>query len=466
MQDPLLLDPLPQHQRIAIFGLGDSGLAAAHLLAGFGKQIIASDIADESKRAEFLAKLPENTRLILGKNDPADATIIVSSPGLSPYTPVLIEAAKNKIPVIAELELAARTTRKPIVAITGTDGKTTTTSLIAHILNFCGLKNRLGGNIGIPFSHIVQDSPNLSCFVIETSAFQLPFCPTLKPHVLIATNIAEDHSEFFQHNWAQYVEAKRRPLAPMISSDTAVLNASDPEIRAWRNKTQAKIFWYALRQSDIPHDALNFAYIAPDGLHIAYDAQNLLFPNHLIHIKGEHNAMNLLSATCAALALGCKFEAILNSVPSFKLPPHRIEKVATLCGIDFYDDSKATNPHAAIAALKTLDEPTILIAGGVDKGLQLGDWIEAMRKNVKALYTIGKLSERLTSEVVRAGLDFPIYHAQSLQDATKRAFQSARAYNAHCILLSPACSSYDMFKNYEQRGEVFAQAALQLAAQS
>ncbi|MFA5624102.1 MAG: UDP-N-acetylmuramoyl-L-alanine--D-glutamate ligase [Bradymonadales bacterium] len=462
MQDPLLHDPLPQHECVAIFGLGDSGIAAAHLLADFGKSIIASDIASESRRAEFEAKLPKGTKLVLGKNDFSGATIIVTSPGLSPYTPIFEDATKAGIPIIAELELASRCSPTPIVAVTGTDGKTTTTTMVSHILRLCGRKNRMGGNIGIPFSHIVQDSPSLDCFVIETSAFQLPFCPTLKPHVLIATNLAEDHSEYFQNNWDAYVEAKRKPLAPMIASDTAVLNASDPEIAAWRTKTQARLFWYAQKQSDIPHDALNFAYINDENLHFVFEGESYSFSRSQLRVKGMHNAMNALASASACLSLGCNFADIVLGLSSFVPPPHRIERVTEFDGVVFYDDSKATNPHAAMAALKTLDMPTVLIAGGVDKGLRLSEWIAAMGKNVKALFAIGELSERLIQEVREAKLGFATHSGYSLEDSTRLAFLAAKELGASCVLLSPACSSYDMFKNYEQRGEVFAHAALQL----
>ena len=456
-----VIDPLPQHQKVAVFGLGGSGLAAARLLSKFHKTILASDISDESRRSELESKLPDGTHLTLGCNDPGDATVIVTSPGLEPTTPVLVEAQKRQIPVIAELELAFKATQTPIVAITGTDGKTTTTTLTSHLLNSCGVSNHTGGNVGIPLASVVQDHLNDDCYVVETSAFQLVFCPDFCPHILIATNIAEDHSEYFKGDWQKYVETKRRSLSVMGSEDIAILNASDPEIRQWPQYTKAKVIWYGMKP-DIPENAEIYASFDGDYLEFLYNGEHhkVLFAD--FHLKGLHNAMNMMGAILAALCMGCHYDDIVDAVHSYQLPAHRIQTICEHQGVTFIDDSKATNPHAGIAALQTLQMPMVLIVGGVDKGLSLTQWLETMRSNVRHLMVIGELGDRFCREADDLNLQIPRHRCETLQDAVKQGYQLALENGCSCVLLSPGCSSYDMFKSYTQRGDVFAQTAREL----
>ncbi|MCL2326581.1 MAG: UDP-N-acetylmuramoyl-L-alanine--D-glutamate ligase, partial [Proteobacteria bacterium] len=365
------IDPLPGHTCVAIFGLGASGLSAAHLLASFGKTVLASDISDESRRTALEARLPEGTKLILGRNEVGSATVVVTSPGLAPNTPSLVEAASKGIPVIAELELGFRATSIPILAVTGTDGKTTTTTLTSFILNACGKTNRAAGNIGIPLSEVVLMAEALTCLVIETSAFQLPFCPTFRPHILLTTNIAEDHRDYFEGNWDRYVEAKKRPLLAMQACDVAILNASDPEIAQWGKDARPRCLWYGRGRDDIPGEAGEYACVEAGQIVFWYGGQQYSLPLETPHLRGMHNAMNIMCSVLGCLAMGCVFSEIEKAVLQYTPPPHRIQTVGHVDGIAFIDDSKATNPHAATAALMTIDEPLVLLAGGVDKGLAL-----------------------------------------------------------------------------------------------
>ena len=458
----MLIDPLPNHQTIAIFGLGASGIAAARLLSKFNKTIVASDSADESRRAEFESKLPPGTRLVLGHNEIADATVIVTSPGLEPSTPILMEAASRNIPVIAELELGFRATTKPIVAITGTDGKTTTTTLTSHILNACGVRNKMGGNVGIPLCQVVMEDDEPDCYVVETSAFQLVFCPKFRPHVLIATNIAEDHSEYFKGDWQAYVSTKRRPLGLMDKSDIAFLNASDPEICTWAPYTQARCGWYGSARKDIPDNAGDFAWFENQTIHFNHNEQSHALPYEFPQFRGIHNVMNIMGAVLASLAMGCRFEDIAEALKTYTLPHHRIEHICTVNGVEFIDDSKATNPHAGMAALAAIDKPTVLIVGGVDKGLSLTAWIDDMQKNVRQIMLIGALTERFMREAKWGDKPCPITLCTTLEDAVVRGYDYARTHGCEVVMLSPGCSSYDMFKSYTQRGDVFANAARSL----
>lgn len=454
-----MFDPLSSHQSVAVFGLGASGIAAIQLLSAFHKSIIASDSADESKRPEFEAKLPAGTQIVLGHNDIGNATIIVTSPGLAPSTPIFAEAEARNVPVIAELELAARATDIPIVAISGTDGKTTTTTLTSHILNACGVTNKMGGNVGIPLCKVVHENPSLDCLVVETSAFQLVFCPTFHPHILIATNIAEDHSEYFKGDWNRYVETKRRPLANMHGGDIAILNASDPEIKTWNKYTDCVCAWYGASKADIPEAAESYACVDGDVIRFHHDGADHTIRLDALKLKGQHNLMNTMGAVMAALFMGCAFDKIAASIDSYELPPHRIQTICTTNGVRFIDDSKATNPHAGIAALIAVDEPTVLIVGGVDKGLSLTEWLHLMDKNVRHIMVIGALTERFCREADECGIKAPRHLCKTLEDAVREGYELARRDNCSVVMLSPGCSSYDMFKSYGQRGDVFAAAA-------
>lgn len=457
-----MFDPLSSHHSAAVFGLGSSGIAAVNLLSAYGKSIIASDSADESKRPEFLSKLPSDTQLVLGRNEIGNATIIVTSPGLEPSTPIFAEAEAQGIPVIAELELAARATDIPIVAVTGTDGKTTTTTLTSHILNACGIINKMGGNVGIPLCKVVQENETLDCLVVETSAFQLVFCPTFRPHILIATNIAEDHSEYFKGDWKRYVETKRRPISVMHDDDTVILNASDPEIRTWDKYAGCKCAWYGASKSDIPQNAENYAYVDGDAMQFHYAHKDHTIRLDDLKLKGAHNLMNTMGAVLASLCMNCEFEQIIKSIDSYELPPHRIQSVCHVNGIRFIDDSKATNPHAGIAALIAVNEPTVLIVGGVDKGLSLTEWLKLMDKNVRHIMVIGALTDRFCREADECGIKAKRHLCKTLEDAVQEGYELARRDRCSVVMLSPGCSSYDMFKSYGQRGDVFAKSAKNL----
>ena len=350
----------------------------------------------------------------------------------------------------------------PIVAISGTDGKTTTTTLTSHILNECNVSNHMGGNIGIPLSHVIQTPNRADCFVVETSAFQLAFCPSFKPHILIATNIAEDHSEYFHGDWKKYVETKRRPLQTMTPDDIVILNASDPEIHQWGDMTLAKKCWYGAQRRDIPNDAVNFAYHEDGAIFVYFNTDLHCLPLDFLKIRGRHNIMNAMGAILAALCMGCTFDRITSALDTYKLPPHRIETICTHRGITFIDDSKATNPHACIAALDTIDEPTVLIVGGVDKGLSLGEWIERMKKNVRQIMLIGAITDRFCREAILSAIPCPIHRCATLEEAVRSGYELALKNECRVVMLSPGCSSYDMFKSYAQRGEVFARVALSL----
>ncbi|MDX9723632.1 MAG: UDP-N-acetylmuramoyl-L-alanine--D-glutamate ligase [Myxococcota bacterium] len=448
----MLKDPLPQVQNVAVLGLGRSGIAAARLLRSFGKQVIASD-AQCLDEAALRERLPD-VELRLGANDFGNATVAILSPGITPDAPILAQARERGISTLAELELGARCTQLPTVAITGTDGKTTTTMLAAHVLQHSGIGAIEAGNIGIPLCEVLLGEPS-GTLVVEVSAFQLLHCPTFAPSILIATNIAQDHMDYFKGDWDSYVAAKRRPLDNMNEGQWAVLNASHPIISSWAHNARPQLAWYGFAE-DVPTQRPR-AYATKTELVFELEYISFSLPLSDLRLRGHHNILNALAATLGACIAGARPEAAVETLRTFNAPPHRIEYIRELDGVAYINDSKATNPHAATAGLLTVEAPVVLIAGGVDKALSLDTWIEAMRTRVSALLLIGELAPRLEQSCREAQLKLPIEHCPTLPDAVRRARVLA-SNTSKTVLFSPGCSSYDMFPNYVARGNSFRQA--------
>jgi len=436
-------DPLPHHQRVAVLG----------------KAVLASDANAHLDATALAARLP-GLEVHLGTNTLGDATAVVTSPGLPPDTPILVEAAAKGLEVIAEIELAFRATHLPMVAVTGTDGKTTTTLMTAHLLRAAGVTAHLGGNIGTPLSEVVLAAKE-GWLVVEVSAFQLPFAPTFAPQVLIATNIAEDHMDFFHGRWDDYVAAKRRPLTVMGPETTAVLNADNPVVRTWDRHGQAQVAWYG-RTSDLANAAGARAWVTPLSLHATLGEACVEVPLAALRIPGAHNQLNAMAALLGALATGVAPQPLGTALATFTAPAHRIETVRTIGAVSYVNDSKATNPHAATAGLMTVAAPVILIAGGVDKGLHLEAWIDSMAGRVEAVVLIGELKTRLAEAIRASGSPIEIHACATMDDAVDLAAGLAARHQAQTVLLSPGCSSYDMFTSYTHRGDAFRSAVAAL----
>lgn len=458
-------DPLPHHQRIAILGLGRSGIASAALLHAFQKTLVASDTAGPEKRQQLLERLPEGTSLTLGHNTVQDTEIAIISPGIRPADPIVAEARRLQVPLLAEIELAARAVQEPILAITGTDGKTTTTLLTAHLLGAAGRTVEVGGNIGTPFAELLlSNAPPPEAWVIEVSAFQLWNAPTFSPRVLIATNIAEDHLDYFDGDVDAYVASKCSPLKNMGPDALAVLNADDPRIRTWDALGDFESAWYGL-STPLPSARLRATADERGLLLVDGDTVCRLIDFANFPLLGAHNQLNALAASLAAYAQGASPADIGAGLATFQPPPHRIERIAEARGVRFINDSKATNAHAAMAALKAIDGPIVLIAGGVDKGLALDAWVKAMQSSVQSVVLIGELSNRLDTALADGGSPIERRHAVSMEDAVAQAWEAAQRARAS-VLLSPGCSSFDMFRSYSHRGEAFTQAVHALIAKT
>ena len=425
-------------QAVAVWGAARSGIAAANLLATLGARVALSD--SRKQDALDVSRLDSRVELICGKNYIGDAKILVPSPGIRPGAAVFDLARQRQVQIVSEVELAASQARAPIVAITGTDGKSTTTAMTAAAIEQAGTQAVVGGNIGIPFCEVVGQASEKDVLVIEVSAFQLWSCGTFSPDVSIVTNIADDHVEYFDGDKAQYIAAKARLLKDMRPGTAVILRADDPVVSGF----------------DSPDGVHRVGFQpSPSDLGWGFDGQSLtrggaaIMCSSRLRVPGEHNVANALAALAAGSALGLSLDGLVAGLACFKGLPHRLEVVGQHRGITWYNDSKATNPHAAGVGLGAVEQPQIVITGGYEKGLDLKPFIDGLER-AKHVLTVGPTSARLVREL--AGR-VSVEKFDSLAAASQRA--SALAEPGDAVILSPAASSFDAYKSYEHRGDIF-----------
>jgi UDP-N-acetylmuramoylalanine--D-glutamate ligase len=440
--------------RVAVWGAARSGIAAANLLAELGADVYLSDQRKEDELN--LEQLDEDVTFVGGGNALCDASILVPSPGIPPSNAALRAASLAGVRVMSEIELAASVARAPIVAITGTDGKSTTTEMIAAVVEAGGKKAFVAGNIGDPFSRRVLEAGPDDVLVIEVSAFQLWSCQDFQPAVAVVTNIAEDHAEYFDGDVAAYIGAKARVLQDMTPDAVAVLRHDDPVVRNFSPPDGVKVSWFSPVESD-----QGWAVVSD---HLAHNGERIM-PLSEIPVPGPHNVANALSALAAGHALGLETVAMLDGLRSFKGLKHRLEWVRTLDGVRWYDDSKATNPHAAAAGLKAISTMKVVITGGYDKGLELAPFVSAL-ENTRHLIVTGSTAERTILDVSSHWKKphIEMSRANDMQDAVRRA--AAAAHPGDTVILSPAASSFDAYQSYAHRGQVYQQAVKSLLGAS
>ncbi len=433
----------------AVWGLGVSGIAAANLLAGRGKRVVASDSRTLESLTSVRAALDPRVELVGGKNVVDSAQVVVASPGLPPSLEVF---RGLNIPVISEIELAFDAAECRFLAITGTDGKTTTTALTAHVLEAAKIRTVAAGNIGTPLCEVVQGFGPEDVIVAEVSAFQLWSTHHFHAEASAFTNIAEDHLDYFS-TFEEYVAAKKRLIAFATADDWAILNEGDPYIRTWAEGFPGTVATYGLK----PSNRENHLWF--DGEMIRRGDQALLrFAD--CQLKGAHNALNMMAATHLALKAGVAMNIVIEAMTTFKPLAHRVEPVAVVGGVAYLDDSKATNAHAAMAGIRSLTGDLVVIAGGVDKGLDLTLFCALLVERAKTVVVIGDIAQRLTEALAQAG-HTQVVAAQSMEEAVQKARNAASGRGT--VLLSPACSSFDMFRSYAHRGDVFQDAVRALA---
>jgi UDP-N-acetylmuramoylalanine--D-glutamate ligase len=450
-------------ETMLVIGLGRSGLASIDVLSGRGVRLYATDEKPSAELAEaieaarsFGATFVEAAQIgnLLGELGCA-----VLSPGVPPTSPVVRRLYEADVPVLGEIELAYRLCKGPIVAVTGTKGKSTTTALIGHLLRACGLAVRVGGNIGNPLIKEVHDAGDGEWIVAEVSSFQLETIRAFKPSVSVLLNIAPDHLDRY-HSMEEYAEAKYRICANQSMTDWFVGNLDDPRIRAlhWRNgdtRVQARQLWYTVDSHEqatmyMRDGMIIYAPVSGDPRPIP------ILPRNEIPLAGEHNVQNALAALLAAIAVGCPVAALRDALRTFLPMPHRLETIAEIDGVRYVDDSKSTNPSSVIAALRTYDAPIVLIAGGRSKGAGFDAMGVEIRERASALVTIGEAA----GEIRRAARGIPAAQASSMEEAVQRAREFATPGGV--VLLSPGCASFDMFASAEDRGERFAAAVAAL----
>ena len=429
--------------RILIVGLGATGIAAAKFLHGIGKQVA---LADEKPESELTSRLAELGGIPFAchfgphrKEDFLAYPMIVLSPGVDTELPLLKEARRKGIRIIGEIELASGFIKKPIIAITGTNGKTTTTTLIGEIFKRAFGDVFVGGNIGTPLIHYVTEDSKTPHIVLEISSFQLETIETFRPNTAILLNITEDHLDRYR-NFNEYKEAKYRIFENQTEGDYALINTNILPVM----KGKPKVLPFSTHQ-----EVSEGAFARNGNLYVRFEGHEFVYKRELSPLIGVHNTENILTALLTAHIYGIEQAITEDVLRTFKGLPHRVEYIRTVDGITFYNDSKATNVDAAKRALESIDGAVVLIAGGKDKGGSYHTITEVADK-IRALIVIGEAREKIVHEL---GDHVKTYTENSIEDAVHKAREVAR--DGDMVLLSPMCSSYDMFKDYKDRGDIF-----------
>jgi len=451
-------------KRVLVVGLGKSGVASALFLKARGARVTVSDTkSGDELRNEIPALLDHGITVETGEHGERtfrEQDLIVVSPGVPVDAPLLEKARSLGEAVIGEIELAAQFLRGPIVAITGSNGKTTTTTLTGEILTAGGLPTLVGGNIGTPAISLAERATQETAIVLEVSSFQLETIQTFRPKIALVLNVTPDHLDRHR-TFEAYVDAKARLFENQQGGDFAVLNADDPTCVAMAARTRGQVFWFSRQK-----EAALGAWVR-DGNILFRDGtqQREVMLVSEIPLKGGHNLENVLAAVCAGALMGCPPEKIRQAVREFKAVEHRLEFVATIRGVDYYNDSKATNVDATVKALESFPANIHLILGGKDKGSDYTVLNDLLQRRVKRVYTIGAAAEKIESQIVSSksgGVE--IVRAETLENALRKA--NALAESGDVVLLAPACASFDQFKSYEHRGQAFKEIVRRLAARS
>jgi UDP-N-acetylmuramoylalanine--D-glutamate ligase len=436
-------------KRVLVVGLGKSGVASALFLKERGARVTVSDTKSPDQLREEIPVLLDHGITVEtgghGERTFRGQDLIVVSPGVPVDAAPLVQARAAGEPVIGEIELAAQNLSGEIVAITGSNGKTTTTTLAGEILAAGGFPVSVGGNIGTPAISLVERATRQTIVVLEVSSFQLETIQTFRPKVAVVLNVTPDHLD--RHRTFQtYVDAKTRIFENQQASDFAVLNEDDPTCRTLRDRTRAQVFWFS-RKKEVQKGAC-----VRDGKIFFLDgkSQREVMLVSEIPLKGAHNVENVLAGVCAGALMGCEPAKIRQAIQNFKAVEHRLEYVATIKGVEYFNDSKATNVDATIKALESFPKNIHLILGGKDKGSDYTVLNDLLRERVKRVYTIGAAAEKIESHIKGAA---EVVHAETLENAIRRA--SAVAEPGDVVLLAPACASFDQFQSYNHRGRVF-----------
>ncbi len=445
-------------KKVLVVGTGISGIAAVKLLAAKDAKITILEGNKDAKQDVIREKVPSDLSydLIIGDlpeeiMDSLDLAVL--SPGVPTDLPFVIRLQEKKIPVWGEIELAYTCGRGRLAAITGTNGKTTTTALTGAILREYYESVYVVGNIGLPYTEYALETKDSSVTVAEVSSFQLETIHSFQPDVSAILNITPDHLNR-HHTMECYIDTKARIAENQTKDQICVLNYEDEHLRKMAEKIPADVFWFS---SARPLER----GIWLDGEDIIYkDTEQIkICTIHDMQLLGVHNYENVMAAVAVTMHMGVPVECIRKAVAEFKAVEHRIEFVREVNGVKYYNDSKGTNPDAAIKAVQAMITPTVVIGGGYDKQSSYDEWIASFGDTVKCLVLLGATADKIEAAARKAGFN-NIIRVDSLKDAVK--VSAEQAGNGEAVLLSPACASWDMFKSYEQRGTLFKEYVNQL----
>lgn len=442
-----------QHKKVLVLGLAKSGASAASLLHKLGAFVTVNDKKPLQENPQAQDLLEQGIKVITGSH-PIELLdegyeYIVKNPGIPYSNPLVRGALERGIPVLTEIELAYLISEAPIIGITGTNGKTTTTTLIFEMLEKDGKRPLIAGNIGKVASEVAQKATEEHIVVMELSSFQLMGIETFRPHISIITNLYEAHLDYHGTK-EEYAKAKANITRNQTEDDYLIINGDQEELIELTKFSKAKKVLFSTKR--VIEDG---AYIQ-DG--IVYFRGEKLIDTEEIALPGSHNLENILAAVAAVKLAGGGNEAIRNVLKVFAGVKHRTQYVGEVNGRKFYNDSKATNTLATKAALSAFQSPIILLAGGLDRGNGFDDLIPYL-KNVKAVITFGQTAEKISETARKAGIK-TIVHAENVSDAVPKAYQLSE--KGDIILLSPACASWDQYKTFEQRGDIFIEAVHRL----
>ena len=444
-------------KKVLVAGAGKSGICASEQLLRNGEQVVLFDENPKGTLTEtvILEKLgfdkkPEALTIWLGALTDellADISCMVISPGIPVDAPFALKVKEAGIPVWSEIELAYTYEKGTVAAITGTNGKTTTTTLVGEIMKAYNDKTFVVGNIGIPYTSLSDQSSADSVTVAEISSFQLETIHTFRPHVSAILNITPDHLNR-HHTMENYIKAKEDITKNQKVNDVCVLNYEDEVLRKFGESLSMKVLWF-----DSKKPVQNGCYLNGEKIiYVSEGKEEEVIDVNELNILGTHNYENVMAAVAMTISIGVPLDVIVKTLREFQAVEHRIEYVTEKRGVKFYNDSKGTNPDAAIKGIQAMNRPTLLIGGGYDKQSEYDEWIESFDGKVKKLALIGVTKEKIADCAKRHGFTDYVF-ADSLEEAVNICYDNAVSGDA--VLLSPACASWDMFKSYEERGRIF-----------
>jgi len=438
--------------RLVVLGGGESGVGTAILGKEKGYDVFVSDFG----------KIKDNYKEVLTSNGITweeerhteelilNADVVMKSPGIPEKAPIVKKLIEKGIPVISEIEFAAPFTKAITIGITGSNGKTTTTMLVYHLLKSAGLNVGLGGNIGKSFAQQVAED-KFDSYVLELSSFQLDGIVNYKPHIAIITNISPDHLDRYDYKYENYIDSKFRITMNQTEEDYLIYDADDEAITEWfkKNKTKAKLIPFSLTKT-----FNEGAFIQNNNMEVIINQDEFKMETESIALEGKHNMKNAMAATSVAKLMQIRKATIRESLSNFQGVEHRLEKVLKIQNVQYINDSKATNVNATFFALDSMNTPTVWIVGGVDKGNDYNELMSLVREKVKAIVCLGVDNKKIIDAFGNV-VDMMI-EVSNMNDAVRMAQRLTE--KGDTVLLSPACASFDLFENYEDRGNQFKQA--------